>query len=103
VYFLELHDWLNEQTLDEGKRRMKRKRSPLTLAVASTNAIPFGIAVLHSNLAPVPSPSRELISCVIAKVLSRRLKPYGTRISVHFNGMQAMTPEFELRAGFVTY
>jgi hypothetical protein len=43
---------------------------------------------LNSHLAPVALPARELIPCVIAKVLSRGLKAYRARISVHFNELK---------------
>ena len=38
---------------------------------------------LNSHLAPVALPARELIPWLIAQVLLRGLKAYGTRISVH--------------------
>jgi hypothetical protein len=41
----------------------------------------------NSHLAPVALPARELIPWLIVKVLSRGLKAYRTRISVHFNGL----------------
>jgi hypothetical protein len=40
-----------------------------------------------SHLAPVALPARDSSPWLIAKVLSRGLKAYRARISVHFNGL----------------